>query len=364
MTRAGRYNTLLMDVPSPPFLFVGTYSTTPGTGIFSGRFTKGRIEGLRSTADVANASFLALHRKGRVLYAVSELPAGQVVACAIEPHDGSLRVLGRVSSHGAGPCHIALDAHGALLVVANYTGGSICVRKLSPEGSFEHPPSVVQHTGSSSHTTRQNKAHPHGAFVATDGRYAIVPDLGLDRLFVYQIRPHDGMLVLASISSTPAGSGPRHFAFHPSGRLGYVVNELKSTLTSYRYDRATGLLSQCHTSSTLAPGFQSDNIAGEIAVAPDGRFLYVSNRGADTVAVFELSGDGEMRMIQSIASGGKTPRHIAFDPAGRFLLAGNQDSNGIAIFVRDPRSGELTPACEQIHVPAPACLLFAPQAGC
>ena len=345
-------------------LLIGTYSGVPGGGICSGLFSGGKLAEVHPVGEAANPSFLALHPSGRIVYAVSEVPAGEVLAYSIDLQDGSIQLLDRTSSHGAGPCHIAVNQDGTLALAANYAGGSVCVISLGADGRFEGEPGMIQHSATSCHPTRQNKPHPHGVFPSLDGRFAVVSDLGADRLYVYELDPAGASLrPCGSVLSSKPGAGPRHFTFHPSGTLGYVVNELSSSVTSYHWDSAKGALSERYTASTLVPGFSADNIAAAITTDPTGRFLYVSNRGADTIAVLELGNEGELDMIQSVPSGGRTPRHFVLDPGGAYLLAGNQDSNSIVIFERDCVTGRLTPTGEQADVPAPACLLFVPSRG-
>jgi len=311
-------------------------------------------------AETANASFLALHPNSQFLYAVSEVPNGEVHAYATEPVRGGLKLIDRASSQGAGPCHIALDATGAVAMTSNYAGGSVVALRIGDDGRFEGTAGFFQHTGSSMHPTRQTCPHPHGAFFAPGNRFVVVPDLGTDRLFIYELGAQNGSVTAShSFCNTRPGAGPRHFVFHPSGNYGYVVNEIDSTVTAFSYDPACGTLSPRITVSTLVPEFEGSNIAGEIEIDPDGKFLYESNRGADTIAVFAVDSEGGLQMVESVPAGGRTPRHIAIDPSGEYLLAANQESNCVVVFRRDREVGRLTPADSTIEVAAPACLVFA-----
>jgi 6-phosphogluconolactonase len=226
---------------------------------------------------------------------------------------------------------------------------------IRPDGGFGETLTLYRTAGAGPRLPRQAASHPHGAFFSPDNELAVVPDLGLDELFLYRLNDtlHRGDPPSVDL---PPGSGPRHFAFHPGGWYGYAICELDSSIATLR--RTGADLEMTATVSSLPPGYQGKNIAGGIAIDADGRFLYCSNRGADTIGVFAVKANGELETVQHIASGGATPRHIAIDPTGEWLLAANQDSDCVCGFHRNLETGCLTASRFQIGVPKPACIVF------
>jgi 6-phosphogluconolactonase len=327
-------------------VFIGTYSDA----IYHWRFPQAPT----IAANLPRPSYLAIHPKGRFLYAVSEEPAGSVSAWKIDPNTGALAFANRVGSGGAGPCHIAIDLTGSLAVVANYAGASVSAIRIRPDGSLGEILAAHQNSGSGP-LPRQSRAHPHGAFFSPDNRLVIVPDLGIDKLFLYRPEPSFDPADPPFVELTPA-CGPRHFAFHPRGGYGYALCELNSTISAFHCD-ATGL-KEFATESALPPGYCGENIAAGLAIDDAGRFLYCSNRGADTIGAFAIGAQGKLSVVQHTGAEGRTPRHIAIDPSGNWLLAANQDSDSVAVFRRDPVGGRLAPTGLRGDVPAPACIVF------
>jgi 6-phosphogluconolactonase len=345
-------------------IYVGTYTRGESQGIYQLRLDLGTGTLTRSgePTPASEPSFLALHPSGRYLYAVEETDTGSVAAFAIEPDTGALSLIGRQPSGGAHPCHLSLDAEGRHVLVANYTGGSASVFPVGVGGRLLPASAHVQHQGRGVDARRQAAPHAHSIDLDPGNRFALVSDLGLDRILVYGFDASRGALVEGDPpgASTAPGAGPRHLAFHPDGRHVYVIEELTSTVTLFGYDPGTGTLDPRQTLSTLPePLGEVRNSTAEIAVRPDGRFVYGSNRGHDSIAIFAV--DSESRRLEPAGhepTRGEAPRHFAIDPSGRFLLAANQRSNTVAVFRIDQESGALEPVGNPLPVPTPVCLVF------
>lgn len=349
-------------------IYFGAYTKKIGKGMYSARFdeTNGRLADVRLAASVMNPSFLAVHPNRRFLYAVSELDdyhhesSGAVVAYAINDI-GELSFLNAVASCGAWPCHLTVDSSGQNVIVANYGGGNVVVLRIGENGHLSKPSTVVQHAGSSVHPVRQQKPHAHSVTPSPDNRFALVADLGLDQVLIYRFDSTHGLLSpnQPPFARIQPGAGPRHCAFHPNGRLVYVINELQSTVTVFEFDAAGGALKESQTISTLPENFQGDNATAEIQVHPSGRFLYGSNRGHDSISIFAIHPQtGTLAPLGHVSTQGKTPRHFGIDPTGSYLLAANQDSDNVLVFQIDKKSGDLVPTGRVIAVPSPACVSF------
>lgn len=360
--------------PSPQpegafLIYVGGYTTRDNPGIRVGRLdpATGRVHGLRLAAEIRNPSFLALHPSKEFLYAVTETneqngrAGGGVSAFSIRRDSGDLQLLNTESTRGGGPCHVLVDASGRCLLVANYGGGSIVSFTLSPEGRLSPAVSFHQHSGSSVHPTRQRGPHAHGAYPDPESRFALVPDLGLDRIVLYRLEAHTGRLSAHEPSSAamPPGAGPRHLAFNPAGTHVYVVNELDSTVSVLRWDSSSGTLTPLQQITTLPPGFEAQNTTAEIAVHPNGRFLFASNRGHDSIAVFQIDAEtGQLNALGHRGTQGRTPRHFALDPTGQWLIAANQDSDNIVVMRVDRATGQLGDPRPPVPTPKPSCILL------
>ena len=351
-------------------VYIGTYTDAGSRGIY--RFELDTASGVVTAPELAgearNPSFLAIHPNGRSLYAVNEVgdfggaPTGAVSAFAVEPVSGALTLLNQQPSAGAAPCHLVLDKDGRNLLVANYTGGTVAVLPLAPDGTLNPPVSVHRHEGSGPNKPRQASPHAHAILLDAAGQFAFEANLGTDRVYAYRFNAAAAALEPHQPEETALkpGSGPRHLAWHPSGRYLYCINELDSTVAVFRYDVLHGTLAGIQTVTTLGPGFSGRNTAAEIAVSRDGRFLYGSNRGDDSLAIFAIdASSGTMRPAGHVSTGGRTPRHFAIDESGRWLLVANQDSDSITIFHRDPLTG-LPSLSGRLTVPKPVCVLFAP----
>jgi 6-phosphogluconolactonase len=358
-------------LPARLAVYVGTYTGGGSRGIYrfeldpgSGAWTDPVLAG-----ESENPSFLAAHPDGRVLYAVNELgtfggsPTGSVSAFAIDGATGNLTLLGQQASGGADPCHLAVDRGGRNVLVANYSGGSVAVLPLDEGGRLKSASTVLRHGGSGPDRARQEGPHAHAVVLDGAERFLLSADLGADRIFVHRFDPATGSVepnVPEAVAIEP-GSGPRHLAWSPSGKVFYVINELRSTVTAFRYDPERGAAASFQTVTTLPDGFSGGNTAAEVVVSPDGRFLYASNRGADSVAVFRIdAASGGLTPAGHDSTGGRTPRHFAIDPSGRWLLAANQDSGSIGVFRLDPVTGRLAPVGKPLAISKPVCVLFVP----
>jgi 6-phosphogluconolactonase len=350
-------------------VYVGTYTDHGSKGIYAYRFdlATGKVAALGLAAESANPSFLALSANGRLLYAVNEVnrfngqPVGSVSSFSVDAATGKLSALNQVSAGGEGPAYITLDRTGKYALVANYPLGSVAVFPVLKNGQLGEATAFVQHKGSSVNPERQQGPHAHAIAMSPDNRFAIVADLGLDQLIVYPFDSAKGRLGPSHVLKTAPGAGPRHLAFAPHGKLLYVINEMASSIGAYSYDATNGTLHEFQTISTLPQGFTGMNTAAEIEVAPSGKFLYASNRGNDSLAVFALDPvKGALALVEFDPAGGKTPRNFTIDPTGSWLLAANQDSGNIVVFRLDARTGHLTPTGEVLQLSNPVCVKFVP----
>jgi len=351
-------------------VYFGTYTGAKSKGIYLSTLdpSTGSLSSPVLAAEIRNPSFLAPHPNGQFLYAVNEIsnfqgkPGGAVTAFAIEPDTGLLRQLNQASTLADGPCHLVVDSTGRNVVAANYGGGSVVVIALESDGRLGAHGSSIQHRGSSVNPQRQQGPHAHGIYLDAANRFAFVPDLGLDRVMIYRFNPDAHSLTPIDpppYAAVKPGAGPRHFAFHPNDRFAYVINELDSTITVFGYDAGKGTLTEIQTVPTLPADFKGQSTTAEIAVHPSGKFLYGSNRGHDSIAVFAIdTATGKLTFVQHQPTQGRTPRNFALDPTGAFLLAANQDSDNVVVFRIDAQSGKLSPIGKSIEVGAPVCVTF------
>lgn len=367
-------STLFAAAPAAPtreyFAYIGTDTGKGSKGIYVFRFSAstGKLTPMGLAAEINSSSYLAVHPSHRFLYAANDSggeKSGAVSAFSIDGGTGKLKFLNRVSSHGAGPCHVTVDKTGKNLFVANYYGGSIAVLPVNQDGSLREASAAIQHHGSSVDKERQEGPHTHCIGASPDNRFALVADLGLDEVLVYRFDPVRGLLTPNDppYAKTSAGAGPRHFDFHPNGRFVYVINEMHCTVSTFSYDAARGSLGLKDTVSTLPAGYKvtaADSTA-EIRVHPSGKFVYGSNRGNDSIAVFAVDPEkGTLTPVERISTQGKTPRGFAIDPTGSYLIAANQDSDSLVVFRIDPNTGRLTPTGQKLEVATPVNVEFAP----
>jgi len=355
-------------------LFVGTYTNTKAgsKGIYAYRYnaSTGQLATLGVAAETPNPSYLAVDPTHKFLFAVNELEdykgekSGAVTAFAIDHKTGKLTKLNEVASRGEDPCYISLDRTGKYILVANYTSGNIAAFPMQKDGSLGGATAFVQHHGTGPNKDRQEGPHAHFIQTTADNRFAVVSDLGLDKILVYKFNAADGSL---TPNDPPAadllpGEGPRHVAFAPNNKFAYSVNELKSTVTAFSFDSGRGVLKGFQTISTLPEDFSGQNDTAEIHVAPNGKFLYASNRGHDSIAQFSIDQKtGAVTLVHNFPIGGKTPRDFELDPSGHFLLVAGQDSNNIVVFRIDVSTGGLQQTGNTVDVPAPVGLTFVPE---
>jgi 6-phosphogluconolactonase len=347
---------------------VGTYTGPASKGIYAFRFDErsGRATSLGLAGETSNPSFLAADANGKYLYAVNEVSdfqgqkSGAVSAFSIDHASGKLILLNQVSSHGAGPCYITLDKTGKFVLVANYDSGTVATFPVLGDGKLGEAASVIQHSGHGTDPERQEGPHAHEIELSPDNRFAVAADLGLDKLLVYKFDAATGRLQANDppYVELDAGAGPRHFAFTPSGTFAYVLAEMKSTVTALSYDSKAGTFQKVQTVSSLPPEFKGHNDSAEIRVAPSGRFVYASNRGSDTIAVFSVARDGKLAAVQYASTQGKTPRGFGLDASGSYLFAANEKSSNIVIFRVDTKTGKLTATGQVLEAPSPVDVKF------
>ena len=361
------------------WVYVGTYTKSGGSkstgansaaeGINLFRFdpATGRATQPAVVAKMQNPSFLARHPTRPLLYAISEVnefggeKAGAAAAFAIEAKTGRLTLLNRQSSGGPAPCYASVDHSGHALLVANYGGGSVASLPIESDGRLKPPACVDKHHGSSVNPRRQTGPFAHCFEADPANRFALAADLGTDKLMLYRLDAAKGTFTPNEppFVQVAAGTGPRHVAFHPDGRFVYLINELNSTISVFRYDAVRGTPTAVQEVSTLPAGFHGPNTTAEIQIDRSGRFVYGSNRGHNSIAIFAVDPEnGTLKSLGHQSTHGKNPRHFAIDPTGEYLLAANQDSNNVVVFRIDGRTGLLRPTGEEISVPMPVCVVI------
>lgn len=353
------------------WVYFGAYTSGKSRGIYVSRFDSntGKLSEPELGAETKNPSFLAVHPTEKFLYAVGEVNdalgqrAGAVNAYSLEAKTGKLTPLNQQTSGGTGPCHVAVDATGKCVLVANYGSGSIAALPIQSDGRLGVAATTIQHTGSSVNPKRQAGPHAHFITPSPDNRFALTCDLGLDKVLVYQLDAAAAKLTanLPPHAVVPHGVGPRHLAFHPNGKFVYVINEMALTITTFSYDAKAGALFEEQNVATVPAdyGITEKDSGAEIAVHPNGKFVYGSNRGHDSIAVFTVDAkSGKLTRVQTQSTQGKTPRHFAIDPSGKWLLAENQNSDSVVVFAIDTASGLLKPTGQSITVGSPVCTVF------
>jgi 6-phosphogluconolactonase len=345
--------------------YLGTYTKSgKSQGIYVGKVDTetGKLGTLELAAEAKSPSFVALSPNGRFLYAALEDGGGSVGAYAVNA-DGKLTPLNIQPSGGAGACHVWVDATGQTVLAANYGGGSIAAFSVKPDGSLGERTAFVQFEGSGPDQARQKGPHGHSIYTDAANRFVYSCDLGTDNVWIFQLDPAKGTLAPANPPSgkVPPGAGPRHFAFHPKADFAYANNEMGMSVTAFARDPKTGALTELQTLSTLPEGAEREGAStAEIFVHPTGKWLYVSNRGHDTIAVYAIGADGKLTWIEAAPAQVKVPRGFAIDPSGRWLVTAGQNDSRIAVLNIDQATGKLTATDQSAEVGMPVCVLFAP----
>jgi 6-phosphogluconolactonase len=358
------------DAPEKLWAFVGTYTNGKSEGIYVLQLDlKTGALSQKSVIKSDNPSFVAIHPSEKFVYAVNELTtfkgekSGGVSAYSFDAASGELTFINQQSSKGGAPCHLVVDKTGRNVLLANYVGGSVTVLPINKKkGNLKTPSAFVQHEGSSV-SPRQKGPHGHSINVDPKNKFAIAADLGLDQLLVYKFDAKKGTLIAnePAFAKTAAGAGPRHFAFHPSGKAAYVINEMNLTVTAFKYDAKAGKLTETQTISTIPPGLDTKGMStAEVQVHPSGKFLYGSNRGHHSIVGYKIQDDGKLKYIENTNTGGETPRNFGLDPTGQYLLACNQGTDTIVVFKIDQKTGKLTNTGQEIAVPTPVCVKMMP----
>jgi 6-phosphogluconolactonase len=352
-----------------PLVFITAFAPGDKGGIHAYTFdaTTGTLNPLRRTPGVENPFFLALSPDRKFLYSTHAKEFGgkeheQVAAYAVVGRTGELRLLNRRSSAGTASCYLDVNHTGTTVLVANYGSGSVAALPVRADGSLGAHASFMQHHGSSVNPERQKEPHAHCIVVGPDNHHAFAADLGTDRIVSYRLDPATAKLTpnRPPFARAPAGAGPRHLTFHPNGKRAYVINELANSVTVFDHNADAGTLTAKQTISTLPRDFKGTSYCADVKATPDGRFLYGTNRGHDSVAVFRVAGDGRLSLVAVEPSGGKGPQNLAVTPDGAWLLCANMPGDNVAVFRIDRRTGRLKAAGTPVRQTSPSCIMIVP----
>ena len=357
-------------------VYIGTYTTktkSEGIYIYKLNLSSGELLPYKNAVATVDPSYLAIEKHGRFLYVVNETEnyegakSGAVSAYAIDKKTGELTFLNAQTSLGGAPCYVSVSDNGKFVLVANYSGGNAAIFPVESDGRLGTAVDLKQHFGMSVNKTRQESAHAHSITLDRKNNFAVVCDLGIDKVMIYAFDDKTGKLQINSAQNffqTKPGAGPRHFAFHPNHKTAFVINELDSTFTSLVYDDKKGTLVEIQTVTTLPEDYKriAANTCADLHLSPDGKFLYGSNRGHNSIVSYKIDEEkGMLEYIEHISTQGKTPRNFAIDPTGNFLLAANQNSGSIVVFRIDKKSGKLSDTGFKAFVPSPVCLKLIPE---
>lgn len=353
------------------FVYVGSYTFKEKKGITLLRLDmkSGELKVVGVQTELANPTFLAIHPNKKFLYCVNETSdfngkkSGAVSAFSIHPETGALTFMNSQSSVGTGPCHITIDKKGKFVLIANYGGGSVASLPVQTDGKLGESVSFIQHEGSSLNKQRQEAPHAHSINLDPGNKFVYAADLGLDKILIYKFNPEDGKMTVNDppYAQVRLGAGPRHFAFHPTGKFAYVINELNNTIVGFKFEQKSGALIGIDRYRTLPQDYTGVSHTAEVVVSPDGKFVYGSNRGHDSLAIFAVNQTtGDLTVVGHEPTRGKTPRNFVIDPSGKFLLAANQDTDDIYVFLRDTATGKLNYTGHSVKVTMPVCLRMIP----
>jgi 6-phosphogluconolactonase len=349
-----------------PVVFVTAFAPGEQGGIHAYTFdTKaGTLKPLRRTAGAEHPFFLALSPDRKFLYSIHAKQFGgkeneQVAAYQVGGRTGELKLLNRQSAEGTAACYLDVDKTGKAVLVANYSSGSVASLPIKADGSLGEPASFIKHGGSSVNPKRQKEPHAHCIVISPDNKYAFAADLGTDQILCYKLDPATAKLTpnKPPFAKAPAGAGPRHLTFHPDGKRVYVINELLNSVTVFDYD--AGTLTEKQTISTLPDDFKGTSYCADVKVTPDGRYLYGTNRGHDSIAGYRIGADGRLTLIAIEPSRGKGPQNLAITPDGKWLLCANMPGNNLAVFGIDPETGRLK-LKDEVAQTSPSCIMLLP----
>lgn len=359
-------STSTMSVASDPVVLVSAFAPGDAGAIHAYQFdtATGKLNLLHRNTDVEHPFFIAVSPGGENLYSIDAEQFGGtddefVAAFRINRSTGKLTRLNRQSARGTASCYLDVDATGKTVVVANYSTGSVAALPVEDDGSLGAASAFVQHTGSSVDPKRQTSPNAHCIVVSPDNRFALAADLGIDKVLIYRMNPSAGTLEANKdqpFARLSPGSGPRHLTFHPNGIHVYVINELKNTITVFDYTPSSGSLEARQTIATLPPDFSKRSNTADLKITPDGKFLYGTNRGHDSIAIFRILEDGRLELISIDPARGAGPQNLLITPDGRWLICANMPGNNLAVFRIDTDSGALTPAGEVHSIPKPSCI--------
>jgi len=356
-------------VQSKEIIYVGTYSVRGSQGIYAFNFNRAKrtLTPLQTVPSLESPSFVTIHPSGKYLYSVNRGKAnvtdqgGSVSAYGIDPKSGQLNRLGNKSSYGEGPCYVDVDRTGKYLFVSHYGDGNLTVSSLFNDGLVGSVSDSKKYTGNSVNSERQTSPHIHSTVLSPDNKFLYVMDLGTDKIYIYEFNSTNGTVnagTTPEVHVTP-GAGPRHFTFHPSGNVAYLVEELTSTVGAFSVDKTTGALTVLQdTVKSLPPNFTEKNTGADIHTDAAGKYLYMSNRGANVISIFSIGADGKITLLGHQPTSGMVPRNFLVDPKGEFLFVANQDTDNIAIFRINPKTGLLTVVGKPVSVPSPVCLKY------
>ncbi|NQV23883.1 MAG: lactonase family protein [Rhodopirellula sp.] len=349
-----------------PLIFVSAFAAGEKGAIHAFHFdTKtGVLKPQQTTTDVQHPFFMVISPDGRFLYSIDTEKFGGsedefVAAYAIKDRSGKLERLNQQSAKGSASCYLDIDSTGKTVVLANYSSGSVAALPVRADGSLGAATAFVQHEGSSVDPKRQKAPYAHSIVISPDNRLALAADLGIDKVLVYRLDAANSKLTAneaqSSVSVEP-GSGPRHLTFHPNGKSVYLINELKNTVTFFGYEPDSGKLTTQQTISTLPADFDGVTHTADVKITPDGKFLYGTNRGHDSIAFYRIGNDGRLTLIKIEPSLGKGPQNLLITPDGQWLICANMPGNNVVVFKINSDTGELTATGEPVSMPMPSCI--------
>jgi 6-phosphogluconolactonase len=350
-----------------PMVFISAFAGGDQGAIHSFDFdlSTGSLKPLHRTTTVQNPFFLALSPDKKFLYSIHALKFGskeaeEIAAFKLLGTDGKLELLNKQSARGSAACYLHVDNPGKTVVVANYSSGSVASLPVKEDGSLGEAASFFQHAGSSVNPARQKEPHAHCIVVSPDNKYAFAADLGLDQVLCYKLDSKQGKITANDppFARTPAGAGPRHLTFHPNGKKVYVINELLNSVTLFDYDSTKGSLREEQTISTLPGDFKGTSYCADLKITPDGKYLYGTNRGHDSIACYSIGADGKLTLVNIEPSLGKGPQNLAITSNGEWLLCANMPGKNVAIFRIDPKTGKIKPVGEPVSMPSPSCIML------